>query len=372
MGKRIIFCADGTWDSPKDNTNVYKLFTSIPITANQIAFYDQGVGVDGGPLEKLLGGAFGHGLFEKVKSGYTKIAHVYEPGDEIFIFGFSRGAYVARSLAGMIAACGLPGGNFDETVVETAFKAYREKDNRSALLATLADKNMAVAPIKMVGVWDTVGALGVPAIFGGVDPAVYGFLDTSLHPNVKNAYQALAIDEERREFPPTLWKEPQTPVPGQTIEQVWFTGAHSDVGGGYPDDECGLSDITLGWMMKKAEKLGLVIDSAISAKYAAIDAKYSLSKEHHSWSLLWGFPKDRDVPKDATLSNSVVIRTQFDKSYRPDNLKFSKKGALSPSYKVSTVVPPVPPANTGDKPAPAAGKDGKPPLKKAFPKKRAP
>jgi len=97
-------------DSVQNDTNVYKLFKAILIASDQVAFYDDGVGSDGTPLEKLTGGAFGDGLFQKIKDGYTKIAHVYDGGDEIFIFGFSRGAYTARSLAGMIAICGLPTG----------------------------------------------------------------------------------------------------------------------------------------------------------------------------------------------------------------------------------------------------------------------
>src|SRR5271169_1248793 len=169
MSKRIVFCADGTWDSAQNDTNVYKLFKAIPITSSQVAFYDDGVGSDGTPIEKLAGGAIGDGLFQKIKDGYTKIAHVYEQGDDIFIFGFSRGAFTARSLAGMIAICGLPTGDFDDNMVNDAFQAYREKAQRVALLASLAGASLFNAPITMVGVWDTVGALGLPALMGGVD-----------------------------------------------------------------------------------------------------------------------------------------------------------------------------------------------------------
>src|SRR5277367_430386 len=127
MSKRIIFCADGTWDNPQNATNVYTLFKGVLINSGQVAFYDDGVGSDGTPLQKLTGGAFGDGLFQKIKDGYTKICHVYDEGDEIFIFGFSRGAYTARSLAGMIAVCGLPAENFDNNLVNDAFNAYRTK-----------------------------------------------------------------------------------------------------------------------------------------------------------------------------------------------------------------------------------------------------
>jgi len=337
MSKRIIFCADGTWDSAQNDTNVYKLFKAIPITSDQVAFYDDGVGSDGTPLEKVAGGAFGDGLFQKIKDGYTKIAHVYEPGDEIFIFGFSRGAFTARSLAGMIAICGLPTGSFDDNLVNTAFQAYRNPNQRAALLASLNNYNLFDAKVKMVGVWDTVGSLGIPAIFGGVDPQIYGFLDTNLHPDVLNAYQALAIDERRREFPPTLWTPPSPPVDGQVLEQVWFCGVHCDVGGGYP--ETGLSDITLSWMMENAENLGLQLDPDVSAQYSSLDAANALDQIHESWNLLWGFPKSRTVASDSTLSNSVAIRCDYDNSYQPENLALNNS-TLADSYQIAQVVTP--------------------------------
>ncbi len=339
MSKRIIFCADGTWDSAQNDTNVYKLFKAIPITSSQVAFYDDGVGSDGTPLEKLVGGAFGDGLFQKIKDGYTKIAHVYEQGDEIFIFGFSRGAFTARSLAGMIAVCGLPTGLFDDNLVNTAFQAYRNKAQRAALLATLNNYNLFNTQIKMIGVWDTVGSLGIPALFGNVDPVLYGFLDTSLHPDVLNAYQALAIDERRQEFPPTLWTPPSPPVADQVLEQVWFAGVHCDVGGGYP--ETGLSDITFSWMMGKAINLGLQIDANVLAQYATLDAKYALDQIHNSWSLLWGFPKSRTVTNNSILSNSVPIREEYESSYQPENLTLNG-GAQVATYQTLQVVTPPP------------------------------
>jgi uncharacterized protein (DUF2235 family) len=338
MSKRIIFCADGTWDSAPNDTNVYKLFKAIPITSAQVAFYDDGVGSDGTPLEKLIGGAFGDGLFQKIKDGYTKIAHVYEQDDEIFIFGFSRGAFTARSLAGMIAICGLPTGLFDDNLVNTAFQAYRNKAQRAALLATLNNYNLFNAKIKMVGVWDTVGSLGIPALFGNVDPILYGFLDTSLHPDVLNAYQALAIDERRQEFPPTLWTSPSPPVAGQVLEQVWFSGVHCDVGGGYP--ETGLSDITFSWMMGNAENLELQIDANVSAQYVTLDAKYALDQLHDSWSLLWGFPKSRTVANNSLVSNSVAIRGEYDNSYQPENLTLNGGAQVATYQTVQVVTPP--------------------------------
>jgi uncharacterized protein (DUF2235 family) len=340
--KRIAFCADGTWDGTSNDTNVFKLFNAILVSAEQLPFYDSGVGADGNPIEKLLGGAFGTGLFQKVKDGYTRIAHAYEAGDELFIFGFSRGAYTARSLAGMIANCGLPAKNFDDALVEAAFHAYRDKDQRAAILAGLGSQyGMVIPQITMVGVWDTVGSLGIPAIFGGVSPLVYGFLDTGLHPNVKNAFHALAIDERRPEFPATLWTG--DPAPGQTIDQVWFCGVHSDVGGGYGGSNVvgvstALSDITLGWMMNKAQALGLEISPAALAWYPfPLDNKYALDELHDSWNPGWGFPHRRPIAANSSLANSVVVRCQHHVGYQPDNLTF-QNGIPAPGYSTVAVV----------------------------------
>ena len=339
MSKRIAFCADGTWDNADTQTNVYKLFKALPVSAEQMPFNDDGVGADGNRLWKLLGGAFGTGLWQKIKDGYTKIAQVYEAGDSLFLFGFSRGAYTARSLAGMIAACGLPTKNFTDDLVNTAFEAYRNKNNRQALLQTLAGCSLYPAQITMVGVWDTVGSLGIPSAIGEIDPIVYGFLDTGLSPAILNAYHALAIDEKRAEFPPTLWAS--APAVGQTLEQVWFCGVHSDVGGGEPDDLPGataLSDITLSWMMSKASALGLQIDPAVQKQYTIpLSAEFSLDTLHPSWSVVCGFPRLRSIDKTAVLANSVVLRCQHDGSYRPANLSFDN-GVLAAGYGTAPIV----------------------------------
>jgi len=336
MSKKIIFCADGTWDSPQNDTNVYTLFKSITINSGQVAYYDDGVGSDGTLLENLAGGAFGDGLFQKVKDGYTKIAHVYSKDDQIFLFGFSRGAYTARSLAGMIAICGLPTEDFGDDLVNDAFQAYRNPKLRGGFNAKYSLYN---AKITMVGVWDTVGALGIPAIVGGIDPARFGFLDTSLHPDVLNAYQALSIDERRQQFPPTLWTPPAPPVAGQTIQQVYFSGVHCDVGGGYP--ETGLSDITLGWMMGKAISLGLQLAPNVWANYSKLDAANALDQIHESWSLPWLFPKSRSVAPDSSLGNSVAIRCEYDVDYVPQNLRLNNDVPAN-TYTVVNVVTPAP------------------------------
>lgn len=339
MSKRIVFCADGTWQDADNATNVYRLYKALTLSSDQVTYYDDGVGANAKGLLHLVEGAFGEGLLQKIQDGYTKIAHVYEKGDEIFLFGFSRGAYTARCLAGMIANCGLPTGSFSDDCVKQAFAAYRNPSKRASILAGLGQCSLDLPTIRMVGVWDTVGSLGIPAIFGGIDTSRYGFLDTGLHPCIKNAYHAMAIDERRAQFPPTLWTS--QPAPGQTIEQVWFCGCHGDVGGGTAlaggvDGTTRLCDITLAWMIGKAKALGLTFDPAV-AQYATIPAKVALDAYQESWSAVCGPARLRTIAANSSISNSVALRIQYAKTYTPGNLTL-ENGALASGYLPITVV----------------------------------
>ena len=339
MSKNIVFCADGTWNTDQKQTNVSKIWAGSFDDPTQVVFYDDGVGADGNIIVKLLGGAAGIGLWKKIKIGYQTIAAVYAPEDPLYIFGFSRGAYTARCLAGMIARCGLPTKGDPNAIVDVAFDVYRRFKDPSAL----APYAMFDAKITMVGVWDTVGALGIPALFGGADPIVYGFLDTGLHPDVLNAYHAVAIDEHRTEFLPTLWTS--KPQPGQVLEQVWFCGAHCDVGGGDAPRLAGqpsLADITLAWMASKARPLGLRFRPEFDAQYPyPMDPSFASVMIDNSWKPLWGVPVLRPVPDTAVLGNSVAIRCQVDPRYRPDNLDFDDAGVLAPHYQLRAVVGPL-------------------------------
>ena len=340
MSKRIVFCADGTWQAPVNNTNVYRLYKALTMSADQVTYYDDGVGADAQGLNRVLQGAFGQGLLQKIQDGYTKIAHVYEPGDLIYLFGFSRGAYTARCLACMIAACGLPTGAFTDNCVTQAFAAYRDRANRASILAALGGCGLGPATIQMVGVWDTVGSLGIPAIFGGVDEKDYGFLDTGLNSAIKNAYHCMAVDEKRAQFPATLWTS--APAPGQTLEQVWFSGCHGDVGGGTPqaggvDAATRLCDITLGWMAAKAQALGLTIDPAMAAQFGTMPAQYALDRINESWTPALGPPRPRPIAADASVSNSVSVRVQYALTYTPGNLTV-ESGALGDRYSVVSIV----------------------------------
>jgi len=334
MAKRIVFCADGTWQTPLGNTNVYRIYKALNVSSDQVTFYDDGIGADASGLNRALEGALGQGILQKIQDGYTLISHVYESGDEVFLFGFSRGAYTVRSLAGMIAACGLPTGAFSSDCVAQAFSAYRDSVNRAAILSELAACRLEPATIQMVGVWDTVGSLGIPAIFGGVDMKEYQFLDTKLHPCIKNAYQALALDEKRPQFPATLWDSSTTP--GQTLEQVWFSGCHGDVGGGTPlaggvDGTTRLCDITFGWMLSKAQFLGLSIDATVLSQFNRFPALVALDKLNETWKALDGPPSARPVPADAYVSNSVTVRLKYAQDYTPANLAI-EDGALASGY----------------------------------------
>ncbi len=341
MAKRIVFCIDGTWDAPRMNDNVYRLYKALLVTADQVTFYDDGVGADTTGLDHLVSGAFGQGLIQKVQDAYTKIAHVYENGDSIYLFGFSRGAFTTRSVAGMIATCGLPTGSFTDDCVTKTFQAYRDPTHRTQLLAGLGVCGLGDATIQMVGVWDTVGSLGIPAIFGGVDEKDYGFLDTGLHPDVKSAYQALALDEQRAQFPATLWTS--EPAPGQVMEQVWFSGCHSDIGGGTAlaggvDDSTELSNISLGWMAAKAQAQGLTFDPAQASQFATMPAKYALDAIHESWKPVMGAPHNRPIDKKASVSNSVAVRVQYAQTYAPPSLTLGDDHLLADTYTQVEVV----------------------------------
>jgi len=256
MGKRIVICLDGTWNKPSDNirsTNVVKIMRAIRHVAEdgteQTAFYDKGVGT-GGPFDRLRGGAFGRGLGDNVQDGYQFLANNYEPDDEIYIFGFSRGAFTARSLAGFIGTCGL----LDRTTMGDMGKAwalYRtpRADRDAKECARIRDLARCPVAIRCIGVWDTVGALGIPIErLKWINRKRYQFHDTTLGQNVACAFHAISIDEKRGPFAPTLWQSTE-PNEGQVVEQVWFPGVHSNVGGGYPDT--GLSDLALDWMIKR-------------------------------------------------------------------------------------------------------------------------
>ena len=279
--KRIIICCDGTWNEPEqasenpedkaEPTNVLKMVRTVSPNdtkgVSQVVYYDEGVGT-AGLWDKYAGGGLGLGLSTHVKRAYRFVANNYADGDEIYLFGFSRGAYVARSLAGFIGAMGLLHKQHMNRLPE-AYELYRTKPKKRPaskyrpIIEGLDPAPRSPVPVKFIGVWDTVGALGAPTPFlKRLSRSYVRFHDTELGRNVENAFHAIGVDERRRPFHPDLW----TGEIGdkQIVYQVWFSGVHSNMGGGYKNRV--LSDLTLFWMMECAEKFGLKFQDQAKAR----------------------------------------------------------------------------------------------------------
>jgi uncharacterized protein (DUF2235 family) len=270
--KRLVVCLDGTWnseDKSEETTNVVKLLRAVPAVGqdgvHQIVYYGRGVGSR--PGEKLPGGFSGKGLNENVLDAYRFIANNYVSGDEIYLFGFSRGAYTARSLGGLIGIAGLLHpvslGRPLERVMEIRRSDLTLEQQRVQIAQVERLQRTENVPIECIGVWDTVGSLGIPGDWFRSTPFAkrYYFHDVNLGKRVRVALHAVAVDEKRPAFPPTLWERKiGEPAPdGQIVEQVWFAGVHSNIGGSYPDAQ--LSDISLDWMAKRVSALtGLAFD----------------------------------------------------------------------------------------------------------------
>ncbi|MFD5778340.1 DUF2235 domain-containing protein [Streptomyces fungicidicus] len=278
MAKHLVVCCDGTWnfaDQPS-KTNVAKVALSVrPVSAagrEQRVYYHSGVGTH--RRDRLRGGAFGAGLSRNIVDAYRFLVETYEPGDELFLFGFSRGAFTARSLAGLVRNSGILRRRHAGRIPE-AWALYRDRiEQPNGAAATLFRRSYAYeTEIGFVGVWDTVGALGVPLPDAAwLQPAAnrfnhqWAFHDTELSGWIRAAFHALAVDEQRSAFRPALWHlRPGSAARGQELKQVWFAGVHCDVGGGYK--ETGLSDIALLWMVDQARRHGLEFDTdALSAE----------------------------------------------------------------------------------------------------------
>lgn len=257
--KRIAIFADGTWNSPDDihSTNVLAMARAVKPEVGgieQVAFYDWGVGTD---RKKVMGGLTGEGIDKNILDCYRFLVHNYNKGDHLFFFGFSRGAYTVRSLAGFIRNCGLMKREFAEHIPE-AYRLYRKRthssdpDSESAREFRRQFSVADITPIEFVGVWDTVGSLGIPVPFwGSLGKDSFLFHDCCPSKIIQHARHAVSIDENRVDFEPTLWEE----RPGFDIKQVWFAGVHSDIGGGYKEN--GLSHCASKWMLREASHFGL-------------------------------------------------------------------------------------------------------------------
>jgi uncharacterized protein (DUF2235 family) len=299
MSKNIVICSDGTGNTSIKGrgTNVFKLYEAVDLNGHrwdtslrpQLAFYDDGVGSEDFKPLRILGGVAGYGLSQNVRQLYKELARVYDPGDNIYMFGFSRGAFTVRSLVGLIATCGLihpqhaPTKEQFDSLVDNAYAAYRAcyRTALNKLVRGPSNRNRGEefrqrygrderTPIRFVGVWDTVDAVGLPFHLSDIiNSTVYRFKfpDPFLSDSVIQACHALSIDDDRHSFQPLVWDES---VHGDRIEQVWFAGVHSNVGGGYPKQ--GMSLVALDWMLEKAEGAGLRFNDRDREAYRALSS----------------------------------------------------------------------------------------------------
>jgi uncharacterized protein (DUF2235 family) len=353
-GKRLALFLDGTWNTVNDDTNVWRLKSLCATTSDQRCYYSPGVGTSFG--DRLIGGLFGYGLDAEVILAYQWVMENYTPGDAVFIFGFSRGAFTARSLSGFISKCGLL-----KVGAPLSLKQLYSRYRQGSLVRTLRElKNVLDAqlsfedrwlkeyslpiPIRFQGVWDTVGALGIP--FGNlptISRSRYSFLETDLRICNDYAFHAMAIDEHREAFAPTLWSrsvqknaEAYPARPLDQVEQRWFVGAHADVGGGYDDGL--LAQVPLNWLMQKARLQGLIFKDTVT-----IDGDENKTDIHDSFASMGGgvyralklgrpfyrtvgaAPSVDSAGTVTTPINETIDATVFDRwravgAYRPANL----------------------------------------------------
>jgi uncharacterized protein (DUF2235 family) len=337
--KRLAIFLDGTWNDPADDTNVSRLHDLVApqdrTGISQVCHYDPGVGTE--PFTRLLGGAFGEGLSRNVRDAYRFLVNNYDAGDEVYVFGFSRGAYTARSLGGLIDFCGLLQKEAPLSI-EEVYDRYRKRLDHEASIDHDAELQRVSRkiPIRLMGVWDTVGDLGIPWTVPLIGQQAFCFHNPNLSSIYEHAFQALAVDENRAAYTPTLWT---APAPGATarlerVEQRWFIGAHADVGGGYKDDP--LSFIPLGWMQGKAAALGLAFKASVTVPVDAWKTRPADSYTKFLGGLYRVFKLGRrfwrpigcdrrkvqgawSYPVNETIDASVFRRFQSG-DYRPQNL----------------------------------------------------
>jgi uncharacterized protein (DUF2235 family) len=400
--KNIVVCCDGTGNEISENiSNVLKLYRVLRKTGktqpHQVVFYDPGVGTLARPdpwtklkqdAVAVLGLATGYGLDDNVLAAYEFLINQYEDGDEIYLFGFSRGAYTVRVLAGLVHRIGLLSPN-QRNLAGAALTAYKQAgaladpiglqespgsdvgqpnpattEDRASQFARIVSTRWAT--IKFLGVWDTVASVIVPRPDRFYAFSLQTLANTKRNPSVRVFRQAIAIDERRRMFRLDTWDEPQTFMHNrfsatnnaepQDSQQVWFSGVHADIGGGYPESESGLSKFPLIWMIEEAVKHGLAVDPRTVNQLAwGVQRKGSpfsyvppdiLRDPHDSmspvWRLLEWLPKadrykewparksslgyylpkaePRVIPPGSLIHQSVMDRMTAVADYRPENL----------------------------------------------------
>ena len=372
MPKNIVVCSDGTGNSggKRRGTNVWRIFNAVDrsrVDCKQVTYYDDGVGTHNVRWLRLFGAAFGCGLSRNIREAYEFLALNYEEGDKVFLFGFSRGAFTVRSLAGVICRCGLlerdavikASRRTRKHKLKRILRAYRSEiprctsEERVRKTLGIDGLRLRSVDIHFVGVWDTVDAVGVPfdELKEWVDlmwrrlfnRRLWGFHDLKPHPRIRRAYQALALDDERKTFHPLVWEvsktEPEDPAgsmnsnkndtscvegddgkPGgkQIVEQVWFAGVHSNVGGGYPKDS--LSLVPLLWMMRRADECGLRFLQRKCDEYREdADPHGRLYDSRNGWGIFYRYARRNPYahnPEDALEARPAVHKSVLERIAR--------------------------------------------------------
>jgi uncharacterized protein (DUF2235 family) len=387
MAKNIVICCDGTSNEIKDNlSNVLKLFRILKKNKEQLVFYDPGIGTldssdSWSRLRNLwrvtFGLVTGAGLDANILAAYEFLIDNYEAGDQIYLFGFSRGAYTVRVLAGFVHIIGLlekPQKNLSSYAL-VAYKQAAEKSDFEIAWRFQRVAHARSIKIRFVGVWDTVSSVIAPKLTRLAIPRLLALPYTRKNPIVCTFRHARAVDERRRMFRLNRWEEPQTfqqnpfdrekDIP-QDIKQVWFCGDHSDVGGGYPENQSGLAKFPLAWMVAEAISHGLLVDTAMynhlvlgqsrkdeKRSYVQPDASAEL---HNSmtpgWKVLEWIPKSerlrewkerkaifgyylprgepRVISEGDMVHQSVFDRVAAQQDYKPTNLPEKSKLTIVP------------------------------------------
>jgi uncharacterized protein (DUF2235 family) len=354
MPKNIILCCDGTNNQfSGDHTNVIRAYKVAERSARQVTFYDSGVGTMPEPWAEgrlarrwsmLKGLAFGSGFAQNIEDAYRFLMASYEAGDSLFLFGFSRGAFTVRALAGMLHSVGLlyPG---TENLIPYAQRYWRKdfgpESEGGKLCAEFKSTLARQCPVHFIGAWDTVSAVGIINQFRT-------FPFTLHNPEVTHVRHAAAIDERRSCFRQNLMFRDSS-LPAQDVKNVWFAGVHSDVGGGYQPVDAGLAKLSLDWMMREATACGMHIDRAgLQHELHGVGAppnscadqheslkggwrfvelipvrRFDWATQTHKWR--WPLGTPRNVERNAAapevfLHQSVLDRIKGRPDYRPANL----------------------------------------------------
>lgn len=327
MGKNIVLCCDGTGQTFQENkSNPLRLHYCLKNDDKQVSFYDPGVGTfdpegrdwSGGFFsdlsssiaETLKGGGLGYGIVKNIQDGYRYLMQTFEDGDKVYIFGFSRGAFTAQAIAGLLHKCGLIYPH-NENLIPYTLEIYLTKGN-DRIAKEYKETMCQTCNPQMLGVWDTVKSLG--------RNHQTDFFYENVPNGVACAYHALAIDEKREDFVPNIWDEGKA-SDGQNIEQVWFPGVHGDVGGGYPED--GLANVALKWMVANARKNGVHLQDERVSEFDPDP----LGVIHESYEGGWTLRGEeiREIAEGAKLHESVFERRNHKNEYDPPNFPAKPK-----------------------------------------------